>query len=159
MTPPDRPIPPDRQHVSAALREAREAMTPEMREAHAARRISQKQRAARRWQEKMARQRRMVELLCSGYSNQEIARALGAKEDTVTSAFKAIWPFPRSPGSRYVVVKLTLAEIAALDALAGSLLLSRLRALEETAKACLEQNAFHARRLLRAPSGEAARAL
>ena len=98
------------------------------------------------------RNKRFVELFLRGYTQAEVAKAAGSHEDTVSKVLSAIFPFP-PPGrdNRYILMRLSPANLAILDEIAAECLIDRQRALELIGAGALEENGFHARKLLRIP--------
>ncbi len=145
-----REIPADRLAVNAARKAAIEALTPEERAARAERKAAACERHKRQKTARNERQRHGLEQLLTGYSSVEAARALGCHERTMSEAVGAIWPLPYpGPSNRYVAVRVSVAELAAIDGVAGELQITRLRAAEEIMSAALLQAPHVIRRTLR----------
>ncbi len=142
-------IPADRLIVNAARKAAIDALTPEEHAARADRKAAACERHKRKKVARNERQRHGLEQLLTGYSSVEAARALGCHERTMSEAVGAIWPLPYpGPGNRYIAIRVSLAELAAIDALARELQITRLRAAEEVMSAALQQAPHVTRRTL-----------
>jgi hypothetical protein len=95
------------------------------------------------------RQHRIIELLLRGNTQAEIAKVTSTAEPTISRVLAPIFPFP-SPGrdNRYILVRLTPPMLHALDVLAKTILVDRMRALEMLCHANLEDEGKEARRIL-----------
>lgn len=150
MQRPKKEIPHDRVIVNAARKAALEALSPEDRAARAERKAAIEEKSKRKKTARHQRQRAILERLLDSCTQAEIARALNTGEDRVSEAIREIWPFaPCNRDSRYMLVSLSLAELAAAEALSRDLHLPRRRAVEEVLSAVLESGGHVARRILK----------
>ena len=149
--------PEDRKIVAAAHKQAVQALTPEQRQERQRRNELARDKANERRRQFGIRQIAILERLLSGHSRADAARALGMSERHLNKTIFPVWPFPASTREqRYVAVRVSPADVDALDRLSADLALTRTRALEDLVRAMLESDALPARRTLKVQRREPA---